>query len=92
MEFSEIKAARKAETKSVKAALKAAGFDVRVGHGRGTVWGWLDVSVNNKGFTQGDNQRICEIARKASGREGRAAENISVNFMGAYDAPAVEVL
>lgn len=40
---------RAQETKIVKAALKAAGFDkeneIRVTHGHGTGWGWLDVSA-----------------------------------------------
>lgn len=40
---------RKQETKIVKAALKAAGFDkeneIRVTHGTGTAWGWLDVGA-----------------------------------------------
>lgn len=36
----------KEETKAVKAALLAAGLDVRrVGHGRGTAWGWLDIFI-----------------------------------------------
>lgn len=35
---------RKQETKLVKSALKAAGFEgVRVTHGKGTSWGWLDI-------------------------------------------------
>jgi hypothetical protein len=34
------------ETKAVKAALIAAGFDVlKVGHGQGTAWGWLHITL-----------------------------------------------
>ena len=36
----------KQETKAVKAALLGAGLPVvKVGHGRGTSWGWLDVTL-----------------------------------------------
>lgn len=35
------------ETRAVKAALAAAGFPhARVGHGRGTAWGWLEITVS----------------------------------------------
>ena len=35
-----------AETKAVKAALKAASLPVvKVGHGSGTAWGWLEVTL-----------------------------------------------
>jgi len=34
------------ETKAVKAALITAGFDVlKVGHGKGTAWGWLHITL-----------------------------------------------
>ena len=37
---------RKAETKTVKAALTKAGFAyVRVSHGTGTAWGWLMINL-----------------------------------------------
>jgi hypothetical protein len=36
----------KEETKAVKAALVAAGLDVlKVGHGHGTAWGWLHITL-----------------------------------------------
>lgn len=36
----------RAETKAVKAALKAAGVEVqRVGHDTGTAWGWLHIKL-----------------------------------------------
>lgn len=37
----------RAETQAVKAALKAAGFpQAHVGHGTGTAWGWLEITVS----------------------------------------------
>lgn len=88
----EYRAERLAETKNVKAAVIAAGFKgVRVSHGRGTASSWLDVTVDGKGTTEA-RQQITAIAIQASGRVSRAAEEICINFMGAYDAPAVEVL
>lgn len=38
---------RKEETKTVRAALKAAGINARVGHGRGTAWGWLHLNIGS---------------------------------------------
>jgi len=40
----------KEETKAVKAALKAAGINAIVGHGRGTTWLWLEINI---GYGQG---------------------------------------
>lgn len=39
----------KAETKAVKAALKAAGISAKVGHGKGTAWAWLHIHINENG-------------------------------------------
>ncbi len=40
---------RKLETKIVKDALTKAGYkSVRVKHGRGTAWGWLDIKAEQK--------------------------------------------
>ena len=36
---------RKQETKMVKQALAKLGINARVGHGRGTAWGWLEMNV-----------------------------------------------
>lgn len=36
---------RKAETKAVKKELEKHGINARVGHGRGTAWGWLEINV-----------------------------------------------
>ncbi len=36
---------RNAETKAVKRALKAADINAKVGHGKGTAWGWLYVEI-----------------------------------------------
>ena len=38
---------RKQETKAVKDALKAAGINSRVEHGKGTAWSWLEINVGS---------------------------------------------
>ena len=48
---------RREETKAVKIALKAAGINSRVGHGRGTAWGWLHVEVGT-GASFGDHIEV----------------------------------
>ena len=45
MAISNFNGDRKAETKAVREALAKVGIDARVGHGRGTAWGWLEVNV-----------------------------------------------
>lgn len=50
---------RKEETKAVRKALQAAGINARVGHGRGTAWGWLHLNIGN-GQQWGEH-----VARKA---------------------------
>lgn len=52
------------ESKAVKEALTAAGINARVGHGRGTAWGWLEINIGNGPFqhnheTQGDAGTYC---------------------------------
>jgi hypothetical protein len=46
----------KEETAAVKAALKAAGINAKVGHGRGTAWGWLEINIG-KGQQFGEHER-----------------------------------
>lgn len=38
---------RKQETKLVKNELAKYGINARVGHGKGTAWGWLEINVGN---------------------------------------------
>ena len=38
---------RKQETKLVKNELAKYGINARVGHGKGTAWGWLHINVGN---------------------------------------------
>ena len=52
---------RRAETKAVKTALKAAGINAKVGHGTGTAWGWLYIEIGNQRQNLGEHD----------GREGR---------------------
>ena len=88
----EVREKRQRETKAVKQALVRGGFPaVSVGHGRGTAWGWIDVSLHEP-----YNAERFDLARgivlKASGREERAkqddpltdynASNICVDFRG----------
>jgi len=64
--------ARRNETMGVKKALKTAGFTgVRVGHGTGTSWCWLDVAVDRQaGRDYGEQQdTVLDIVRKTSGRD-----------------------
>jgi len=35
------------ETKAVKDALTANGIKARVGHGKGTAWGWLEINLGS---------------------------------------------
>jgi hypothetical protein len=35
---------RKLETRIVKEALRKAGYTAKVGHGKGTAWGWLHIN------------------------------------------------
>lgn len=38
----------RAETKAVKQALSKEGINAKVGHGKGTAWGWLHIEVQNE--------------------------------------------
>ncbi len=38
---------RKEETKIVKEALAKAGIPAKVGHGKGTAWGWLHINIGD---------------------------------------------
>jgi hypothetical protein len=38
---------RREETTAVKRALKAAGIQARVTHGKGTGWGWIEVNIGD---------------------------------------------
>jgi len=47
----------KAETKAVRQALKKAGINAKVSHGRGTGWGWLEINIGN-GSQWGEHLRF----------------------------------
>ena len=47
----------KEETKIVKTALKQAGIDARVKHGRGTGYGWLEVHLDYKPTLEHDRDK-----------------------------------
>lgn len=66
----------KEETKAVKAALKAAGINARVGHGKGTAWAWLKINVGEgNGFLR---PRVIKIAQAVTGRSGEHDGRINV--------------
>lgn len=46
----------KSETKAVKEALKKAGIEAKVKHGRGTAWGWLEINMGDPGLWNGLRQ------------------------------------
>ncbi len=73
------------ETKAVKAALKAAGINAEVGHGKGTAWAWLEINVGKSphkphdprnpscGFCDRRNEivsNVIRIAQEVTGRHG----------------------
>jgi len=61
------------ETKAVKDALIKAGFpNVRVGHGRGTAWGWLEIHCAGKPGQSLQDKRVeaIRIAKTVTGRSG----------------------
>jgi len=76
----------KSETKAVKEALKKAGIEAEVKHGRGTAWGWLEINIGDPGLQNGlrqgpfgsqytDEERalhdtVLKIAKEVTGRHG----------------------
>ena len=66
---------RRQETKEVKTALAKAGIKARVGHGRGTSWGWLYITVDRALMLRPE---IVAIAQRVTGRKGEYDGNISV--------------
>ena len=63
----------KEETKAVRKALTDKGYKVRhVGHGHGTAWAWLDITVAAQVFASRDQTRqaVIRIAKTVTGRGG----------------------
>ena len=61
------------ETKAVKEALVKAGFpNVRVGHGTGTAWGWLEIRCDAKPGQSYQDKRVeaIRIAKDVTARHG----------------------
>jgi hypothetical protein len=61
------------ETKAVKDALLKAGFaNVKVEHGRGTAWGWLEIHCDAKPSHpyQDKKAEVLRIAKAVTGRHG----------------------
>lgn len=69
------------ETKAVKDALVKAGFtNVRVGHGTGTAWGWLEIRCDAKPGQSYQDKRVeaTRIAKAVTGRHGDYSGEINV--------------
>lgn len=43
------------ETKAVKDALAKAGIKAKVGHGKGTAWGWLEINIGSNPYSHLEN-------------------------------------
>lgn len=70
------------ETKAVKAALVKAGYrNVRVGHGTGTAWAWLDIHCDPKPGQLWRKKRdaVLRIAKQVTGRHGDYNGDIMVH-------------
>ena len=68
---------RREETKAVKQALRAAGFEnVRAGHGKGTARGWLHVRVR-----WDQRQPYATQYQAATGRHGDCDGRINVDLV-----------
>ena len=73
---------RLTETKNVKDALIKAGYTgVKVGHGTGTAWGWLDIKCDEKPNQnwQAKNSDVERIAQQATGRHGDYGGRINIS-------------
>jgi len=73
---------RLAETKAVKAALIKAGYTgVKVGHGTGTAWGWLDIKCDEKPKQswQEKYSDVERIAQQTTGRNGDYGGRINIS-------------
>ena len=76
----------KSETRAVKEALKKAGIEAEVKHGRGAAWGWLEINIGDPGMRNGLKQgpfgsqyteeelalhdTVLKIAKDITGRRG----------------------
>jgi len=75
---------QRGETKAVKDALKQAGYTViRVGHGRGTAWGWLDVTIKcPKGMDRlTDRHKVIKFLMEVTGRHGDYSGRIALGVI-----------
>ncbi len=84
----------KSETKAVKEALKKAGIEAEVGHGRGTAWGWLEINIGDPRMRNGLkpppfeyqyteeeqalHNKVLKIAQEVTGRHGDYDGRISL--------------
>ncbi len=72
---------RRQETKIVKDALLAAGYTgVKVGHGTGSAYGWLDITITGIGANGNNRANVLAIAQKVTGRHGDYDGDICIEF------------
>lgn len=85
------------ETKAVKAALKAAKINAKVGHGSGTAWAWLEIDLGPmprdedergqrarwaQGYYREITREALRIAREVTGRSGEHDGDILILTQG----------
>ena len=61
----------KDETKAVKQVLRKAGIAAKVGHWRGTAWGWLEINLGprqGKHMKAGDNGNVLYLTQEEAGK------------------------
>jgi hypothetical protein len=79
--------------KAVKEALKKAGIDAEVGHGRGTTWGWLEINIGDPRMRGGlklhpfeyqytEEEQVLNITQEVTGRHGDYDGRISLLAQG----------
>ena len=72
---------RRKETRIVKQAMKDAGYTgIRVRHGTGTAWGWIDVHADRDETRKYSDQRnqLIQVVQEATGRHGDYHGNIGI--------------
>jgi hypothetical protein len=96
----------KSETRAVKEALRKAGIEAEVGHGRGTAWGWLEINIGDPRMRNGLkpppfeyqyseeeqalHNKVLKIAQEVTGRHGDYDGRISLLAQGWRKKPKRE--
>lgn len=83
------------ETKAVKTALKAAGINAEVGHGKGTAWAWLEINVGKGPHDHSDNignHTGCSFCERRHEEIYKKAEHIALEVTGRHGDHGGEIL